>query len=138
MKMIFKLVIIVIKKENYHTKQKEIILDIIKKENGRFSINDIYKKTRGVGLTTVYRFINKLVEEDKVSREVDNNNQVYYYYLSDCKCRYHMYLKCSKCGKMIHINCDFTEELYNHILKEHGFVTNKEHLIINGMCQECR
>ena len=125
------------RKENYNTKQKDIILDIIKKEKGRFSINDIYEKTSGVGLTTVYRYINKLVNSSVLRREVDNDNHVYYYYLSCSKCNHHFYLKCDKCGKMIHIDCEFIDELYNHILVEHKFMTNKKNLVIDGICKDC-
>lgn len=138
MKMIFKLGDAMERKEDYHTKQKEILLNIIKKENGRFTVNDIYEKTNGVGLTTVYRFINSLVDDGRLKKEVDNNNQVYYYYLSECDCDHHFYLKCNKCGMMIHVDCEFTNEIYNHILKDHSFVIDKKNLIINGICDKCR
>lgn len=126
------------RKENYHTKQKDMILDIIKRENGKFCISDIYKKTSNVGMTTVYRYINRLVSNGKLRREVDNDNHVYYYYLSDCECKGHFYLKCDECGKMIHIDCLFIDELYSHILLEHKFLTNRKNLVISGICKECR
>ena len=126
------------RKENYHTKQKDMILDVIKKENGRFMVNDIYKKISGVGLTTVYRYINALVDMGKLKKEIDNNNQVYYYYLSDCECEYHLYLKCLECGKIIHIDCDFVYELYDHIVKKHKFMPNTKNLVIDGICKQCK
>ena len=125
------------RKEKYHTKQKDIILDIIKKENSRFRVDDIYKKTSGVGLTTVYRYINTLVDNGIIKKEIDNDNQVYYYYLSECTCINHVYLKCDKCGKIIHVDCDYIDKVYKHILEEHKFITNMKDLVISGRCQDC-
>ena len=125
-------------KETYKTKQKNIILDIIKKQNNSFTIKDIHEKVKDkVGLTTIYRLIDKLVEENKLNKTISSDNTTYYQYLSDCEEENHFYLKCEKCGNMTHIDCDCIEELTSHITKHHKFKPNKDHIIIDGICSKC-
>ena len=55
--------------ETYNTKQKDLILSIIKKQNHEFTVKDIYEEVKGnTGLTTIYRlviycFFNKILHE---------------------------------------------------------------------------
>lgn len=117
----------------YKTKQKDLILNTIKKYNKSFTINDIYNDLNGkVGLTTIYRFIEKLIIDNRV---IKNNNK--YEYLVDCDKDNHFYLKCNICGKMIHIDCDCIEELMHHVKIKHKFKIDKEKMVINGICKEC-
>lgn len=136
MKMIFNFGDIM--KEIYKTKQKDIILSIIEKKKNEFTIKDIYEEVKDkVGLTTIYRLVDKLVEEKKINKTISSDNITYYQYLEECNHSNHFYLKCDKCGNLIHIDCDCIEELTSHILKEHKFIPNKEHIIINGLCNKC-
>ena len=123
---------------NYNTKQKEIIVDIIKKQKKQFTIKNIYELgNESVGLTTIYRLVDKLVDEGILNKEISKDNITYYQYLEKCDEDNHFYLKCDKCGKVIHIDCDCISDLSNHILKQHKFRTNKEKIIINGKCNNC-
>ena len=125
-------------KEVYKTKQKDIILNIIKQQKNSFTIKDIYKELKGkVGLTTIYRLIDKLVEENKLNKTISSDNTTYYQYLEECTEENHFYLKCDKCGNMTHIDCDCIEELTSHIVQNHKFKPNKDHIIIDGICSKC-
>ena len=121
----------------YNTKQKEKILNIIKKEKKDFTIKEIHEKLNDVGLTTIYRLVDKLVEEKRISKTIVNNITVYHY-LEECEHDNHFYLKCDKCGSLIHIDCDCIDDLSKHILKEHSFILNKENIFINGICNKCK
>jgi len=122
---------------NYNTKQKELILKFIKKQKKDFTINDIYEGLdKKVGLTTIYRFVDKLIEEGLISKFI-NNNITYYQYFEKCDEDNHFYLKCSNCGSTSHIDCDCINELSNHISKNHKFRLDKENIIINGLCEKC-
>ncbi len=124
--------------ESYNTKQKNIILDIIKNKNSEFTVKDIYDETKGtVGLTTIYRLIDKLVLDNKLNKYISKDNITYYQYLTECHEENHFYLKCENCGNLIHVDCDCISELFSHIFKEHKFRPNKEYIIINGICQKC-
>ena len=126
------------KRKSYNTKQKNIILEEIQNQKKEFTVKDIYSKLENqVGLTTIYRLIDKLVEDGKLSKNIDNNIP-YYQYLEECEEKNHFYLKCNKCKNMIHIDCDCIENLSTHIKKNHQFQLDKEHIIINGYCNKCK
>ena len=123
---------------SYKTKQKDLILDVVKKKNNEFTIKDIYDDLHSqVGLTTIYRFIDKLVSDNLVTKIIDENNITYYQYLEKCEEDNHFYLKCENCKEIKHIDCDCIKQLYNHINNEHRFKLNKEKIIINGICSKC-
>ena len=124
--------------ETYNTKQKDLILDLIKKQKCEFTIKDIYNSLKEkTGLTTIYRLVDKLVSEGYLNKYIGANNTTYYQYLEKCDSVNHFYLKCEKCGNLIHIDCDCIKDLTNHIMKHHNFITNKENIIINGVCENC-
>ena len=124
------------KRDNYKTKQKDVIINEIKKHNNEFTIKDIYNELDGVGLTTIYRLIDKLVETGTVNKTIGKDNITYYQYLEECSNDNHFFLKCESCGLMEDVDCDCIEDLSSHILKEHKFhLTDK--VIINGLCKKC-
>ena len=123
---------------SYNTKQKDIILDLIKKNHHEFTVKDIYEDIKdSVGLTTIYRLVDKLVDEGRISKTIGKDNQTYYQYLEECDHENHFYLKCDNCGTMTHIDCDCIGDLSKHISKEHKFKLNESNIIINGICSKC-
>ena len=125
-------------RESYKTKQKDIILNEIKKHNNDFTVMDIYNElNKKIGLTTIYRLMDKLVIDESVSKTIGKNNTVYYHYLEKCDCDDHFYLKCDSCGALEHVDCECIKELSNHISKKHKFVLT-DNIIINGFCNKCR
>lgn len=123
---------------NYNTKQKEEILNVVKNYTHDFTIKDIYNDlNQKIGLTTIYRYIDKLVETGSINKNIGKDNITYYQYLEECTHDNHFFLRCDLCGLMEHIDCDCIGDLTKHILKEHRFILNKEHIIINGICRKC-
>ena len=125
-------------REAYNTKQKDLIINIIKNQKKEFTIKDIYNQVKNkTGLTTIYRLVDKLVEDGRLAKNIGKNNITYYQYLIDCTEENHFYLKCDKCGEMTHVDCDCIKELSDHIIKKHNFELKKENIIINGICEKC-
>jgi Fur family ferric uptake transcriptional regulator len=123
---------------HYNTKQKDLILDCIKNHN-EFTVNDIYEElNKEVGLTTIYRKVDELVNENKIKKYIGKDNVTYYQYLCDCDKDNHFYLKCEKCGTLEHVDCDCINELSEHINKNHEFEINKQNIVINGVCKNCK
>ena len=138
MKIIFKLRGIM-KKNEYNTRQKQFLLDIIKLQNKDFTIKDIYNQIDNkIGLTTIYRFIDKLVLEGRVTKTINNDNITYYRYLDKCDKTNHFYLKCDVCNNLIHVDCKCINTLFNHIKNNHGFELNTKNIIITGVCSSCK
>ena len=124
---------------SYHTKQKDNILDIIKNKGMEFTVKDIYLElNEEIGLTTIYRCVDNLVDNHLINKVIGKNNITYYQYLGYCDKENHFYLKCNKCGVLIHVDCDCVKELYDHILDIHKFIPNKDDFIVNGICNKCR
>lgn len=121
---------------SYNTEQKELLLKIIRDEKSSFTIKDISNKT-DVGLTTIYRFVDRLVKDGTLTKEIGDDNTTYYQYLEECDCDDHFYLKCTNCGELTHVDCECINDLSNHIKKNHNFKISKEHIIINGICSKC-
>lgn len=126
------------KKVNYKTKTKEMTIDKIINYDGDFTASDIYLSLdKKVGLTTVYRVINDLVNKKNLNvvNIVDNKTQ--YRYLGNYDKNNQLFIKCEKCNNLTRIDCDCYIELYNHILKFHEFELTKNHIVINGKCRKC-
>ena len=140
MEMIFKLEAMLMKRnDSYNTKQKDLILSVIKKHEHEFTVKDIYNEVKNeTGLTTIYRLVDKLSLEGHLNRRISNENVVYYQYLEQCNSDEHFYLKCDSCGLLMHVDCSCINDLSNHLYKEHDFVLNKENIVINGLCKNCR
>ena len=54
------------------------------------------------------------------------------------KCDSHLHLKCVRCGRIIHLECGFMDEISEHIYKDHGFELQCKNSILYGICKECR
>lgn len=122
----------------YRTKQKDKLVEIIKDFDHEFTIKEIYDFLDGsVGLTTIYRLVDKLVNEGKINKTINNNNVTYYQYLGVCQHKNHFYLKCDICSKLEHVDCDCITDLWEHIYNNHEFKPSKGQIIINGICKKC-
>ena len=123
----------------YNTGQKNLIKEYLEKNNDKFInaeeiMKYMKKHNQDVGLTTVYRFLNFLEKNENVRTEIRNHTK-YYQYISD-ECLDHFHLKCKKCGKEIHLDCEDFEEVNKHIEEEHKFKMD-HNAIIYGVCNKC-
>lgn len=131
-------------KKRYNTKQKEIILNFLKENNDKdLTIEEIVYSLKAnnlnVGETTVYRYIEILVQEGKVKKYLfENKSRASYQYIENKKCDEHFHLKCTKCSKLIHLDCREFELIKNHILKEHNFEICNSKTILYGLCENCK
>ncbi|HHW68893.1 MAG TPA: transcriptional repressor [Tenericutes bacterium] len=132
------------KKNNYNTKQRQIILNFIKNNNNEhLNIDDIntYLKKSGynIGKTTIYRFLELLVEKGEVRKFFIKNGQpaCYQYINNFKKCDTHYHLKCTECNNLLHMDCDYFNDVDTHIMEEHGFVIDKSKVVLYGKCERC-
>lgn len=94
-----------------------------------------------ISTTTVYRQLERLVDEGVVNKYIiDANTPACFEYSgpdhhhSDHTC-YHC--KCEKCGALIHLHCDEIEELTRHLSKDHHFVLDSRRTVFYGLCENC-
>ena len=134
-------------KGRYNTKQREEVLSFLQSMPGKhITVNDIcnYFTESGVtvGMTTIYRHLDKLVEEGTVKKYIlDASSSACYEYVdthSACKENGCTHLKCTNCGKLIHLHCDDLKATERHILEEHGFKADMTRTVIYGLCENCQ
>lgn len=125
----------------YNTRQKEIIEKAISKKKKDFSIKEIYLELsangEGVGQTTVYRLVESLAEEGVIRKTLGADGSVRYQRLDKCNHYGHCYLKCNKCGRFQHVDCEDVCDLSAHIENHHKFKVDEANIVINGTCRSC-
>lgn len=126
-------------KTNYNTEQRKLIEEYLIVNQDKFvNVEEIleYMKesNQKVGETTIYRYLNTLEKNEHLRTEIKNHTKYYQYILNEC-CN-HFHLKCKKCGKTIHLDCEDFEEVNKHIQKEHKFKLD-HNTIIYGLCEKC-
>lgn len=131
-------------KVKYNTRQKQIILDCLKENSHRLltcdEISDILKASgTPVGKATLYRFLDSLVLSGDARKLSDDSKKCAAYQLIDKEmdCHSHMHLKCTDCGKLIHLGCDFMSGVGEHILEHHQFRIDNSRTVIFGLCSAC-
>lgn len=128
----------------YKTRQKQAILEFLKKnKDNHVTVNDIsvYLENNNchVGVTTIYRYLDKLLEQGVVRKyTVDNSTSACFQYVeSDENCHEHFHLKCEICGRLIHLNCNHISEMCKHIFNDHGFKPDMMRTVFYGICSVC-
>lgn len=129
----------------YATANRKRIMEYLKQNGNRtVTVADIsfFLKENGseVNVTTIYRFLDKLVKEGSVLKYVaeKGSQTVYQYVEQGHKCEEHLHLKCTECGCIIHLECAFMDEIAEHIQRDHGFALQCKNSILYGICENCR
>lgn len=135
---------IFLRPSDYKTRQKEIILNLFlenKDEHLTASeiVNHINKKEENIGIATVYRYLDKLVNSGIVRKYFldDKSSACYQYIDPENKCSEHFHLKCLECGRLLHIDCKHMQSLDEHIFSEHGFKVDNSRTVLYGRCKNC-
>ncbi len=88
------------------------------------------------GKSTVYRLMGKLLQEEQVKRFEPEGSHRSYYQMMGCS-HDHLHLKCTDCGRLIHMNEGTSAHLLQEILRANGFSVNEHQTVIFGRCKEC-
>ncbi len=130
---------------SYATVSRKKILDFLKRSSERTvtasEIDGYLKETDSeVNITTIYRYLDKLEKEGTVIKyAAEKGAQAAYQYVeTGHRCESHLHLKCVNCGRILHLECGFMEEIAEHISRDHGFLLQCKNSILYGKCRECR
>lgn len=130
-------------KNEYTTKQRELILNFLRESSTHVTASDIilHLNEQGVniGTATVYRTLEKFVSQGILRKMIiDEKSGACYQYIDSMHCFEHFHLKCIKCGRLIHLSCDFLSSLEKHIFEHHSFTISSGKTVIYGTCGDCR
>ena len=125
----------------YMTRQQKAVLSCIESFRGGASAGELaellHARGESVGLTTVYRQLEKLEQQGLVHKIVTDEGARYRF--CDCHRRGRdcFLIKCEQCGCVEHVDCAHLSELYSHLAREHHFHINPHRTLFYGLCQTC-
>lgn len=124
----------------YNTETREKIISLLKNNKEKsFSAEEIFSSLSesGVSKSTVFRQLSRLTQDFEIKRIAsENNRSVRYQFLDRAHCRAHLHLKCSSCGKLLHLDCGVTEFLEKSIKSAKKFSIDTG-AFIPGICDKC-
>lgn len=131
-------------KKSYKTKQKDLIMEcLIDNKDIHIKADEIvyYLQNRGkhVGKTTVYRYLDKLVEEGLVRKYFieEGKGACYQYADNNDSCYKHFHMKCTNCGELVHLTCEKLDEISKHVELNHNFTIDNYKTVFYGRCGVC-
>ncbi|MBQ8293075.1 MAG: transcriptional repressor [Bacilli bacterium] len=129
--------------KGYHTKQKNIIIEMLKNNKNRHLTADEMLKildelNSPVSKATLYRFLDVLVSTGDLRKYITlDGEKACYQYVDEDECHMHYHLKCIECGTLIHMDCKHIDEIRSHVLKEHKFNVDPCRIVLYGTCSKC-
>lgn len=132
-------------RKGYNTKSRNTIIEILNNNkditlSAESILNIFNTKYQKVNITTIYRNLEKL-EKEKIIHKFpasDSHKALYQITNNNLKNEEHLHLQCSKCGKIIHLDCNYMKNFILHIKSNHDFDLTCDKSILFGLCQECK
>ena len=120
------------------TRQRQVVTGALEDLDDFRSAQDIHAllANRGehVGLATVYRTLQLLVEADEVDVLRSDVGEALY---RRCSTGHHHHLVCRSCGRTVEVEGPTVERWTRAIAAEHGFSEVSHTLEIVGTCPDC-
>lgn len=124
------------------TPQREVILRVMTEHSGQHpSAEEIYglvkEKAPDIGLATVYRTLDLLVELNIIHKVDFGDGRSRYEFTSQEQHRHH-HLICLSCGRIIEAKEDLLHQLEETIERDNGFLVVDHSVKFYGYCSECQ
>lgn len=120
------------------TTQKALIEQTLAQAPGFISANELHQllvdEGSRVGIATVYRQLNALVESGGVDTIEAIGGTIYRICGPD---EHHHHLVCDECGAAVEIQAP-AEEWMRKVATEHGFTMTRHVLEVFGICPQCQ
>lgn len=122
-----------------NTKQKQLILSILKQADRPISANEIYSKIvvdlPKIAKSTIYRNLDSLLNQKLIDKYHFKDNEVFYLIKSD-KNEHRHFIICDDCKKVFDLPSCPLHEIESAIEKE-GFIIKEHQIQISGTCKDC-
>ena len=124
-------------KQQRETKQRRLILEIVKKHLDHPDANDIYmdvcRVDKRISKATVYRNLRLLAKNGEISDVILPGADRF-----DSTVKKHYHVICSVCGKVMDAPIEYDEENDSIVEAKTGFKINVHHALFEGICPECQ
>lgn len=122
-----------------NTKQKQLIVSILKKADRPLSINEIYNQIiehlPRIAKSTIYRNIDLLLENNSIEKFHFNDNELFYRFKEHTNDHTH-YVICNECKSVYNLpTCPIRE--IEALIEAEGFTIQEHQIQINGICKHC-
>lgn len=121
-----------------NSKNRSLVIDIIKKAEQPMSAENIFNSINSikkVNLSTIYRILNSLTNQNVVIKQLKQDG-IHYYEINDNTHKHN--LICDRCHKTIKIeNCPL-KEFENSIKQKINFDITSHIIEFHGICKNCQ
>ena len=126
----------------YHTAQKARLFSFLQQHaDTSFTAEELCAALAGagaVGKSTVYRLLPQLVAEGQVKRFSGSGQRRALYQAVGCAhCDAHLHLKCTVCGKLIHLDESASDAVLHRVLQSSAFSVDEGQTVLFGKCAAC-
>lgn len=131
----------------YQTEQRSQLIAFLKKHKDcAYTIDAIVSGMQDdpeiqnpPGKSTVYRLIPRLMEENLVTCFAKSGGGRSSYQIIDGQhCHCHMHLKCTGCGKLLHMSDEASDRLLEQVRSVSGFDLDMDRTLLFGICETCK
>jgi Fur family ferric uptake transcriptional regulator len=121
------------------TRQRRALLAELEASDGFRSAQDIHAALRAndekVGLATVYRALQALVESGEVDQVQSDAGEAAYRL---CSRTHHHHLVCRQCGRTVEIEGPAVEKWASRVADDHGYQDVSHSVELFGICPACQ
>lgn len=118
--------------------RRALVLDALGEDSGFRSAQEVHHDLRAqgdkVGLSTVYRNLQAMVDDGELDSLRNEDGEVLY---RRCSPKHHHHLMCRSCGRVVEIAGPAVERWAARAADEHGFRDVSHTLELFGTCADC-
>ncbi len=131
----------------YRTKQRMLLLDYLRKNaETPLCAEEIARGlsecegcgTERVSVSSVYRNLALLAAGGDVRRfTADDGRTALYQYVDHVRCDAHLHLRCTNCGKLLHMEEELSTRVQRAVMSSANFMIDGKQTVLYGTCGEC-
>lgn len=126
----------------YNTKQRLTLFSYFEKNSDKaFTARQIVDAlgSKVISVSAVYRNLSAMEVAGTIKRTNNSGSrEALYQYLNAEGCKGCLHLSCKRCGRILHLNSEITEQLSLKISESGQFSIDKSDTIIYGICESCQ
>lgn len=121
-----------------HSKQRKLILEVLKQSNGHPTADWIYREVKreipNISLGTVYRNLKLLQEAGEITEISCDGNEGRF----DGNPHLHYHITCYKCGQIKDVDNIILHDIEEKVAASTGFKITNHCVGFAGICNECQ
>ncbi len=130
---------------SYYTMQKRLLTEFLATHgDAAFTVAELTERMKNEyggdapGKSTLYRLITKLAEDGEVKKIAVGEGRSFVYQISEgSRCNSHLHMKCTKCGKLLHMDDFESARFLMRVMRQNDFAIDESRTILLGHCKAC-